>query len=36
MTTIDVHSHIMPDIYLDALKAANARNVDGFLPPNGA
>jgi predicted TIM-barrel fold metal-dependent hydrolase len=33
MTTIDVHSHIMPDIYLDALKAANARNVDGYPPP---
>jgi predicted TIM-barrel fold metal-dependent hydrolase len=33
MTTIDVHSHILPEIYLDALLAAGVKNIDGFPVP---
>lgn len=33
MTTIDVHSHVLPQIYLDALKTAHIDDVDGFPTP---
>jgi predicted TIM-barrel fold metal-dependent hydrolase len=33
MTTIDVHSHVLPEVYLDALQAAGIRNIDGFPTP---
>jgi predicted TIM-barrel fold metal-dependent hydrolase len=34
MTTIDVHSHVLPDIYLDALKEAGVTSIDGFPTPD--
>jgi predicted TIM-barrel fold metal-dependent hydrolase len=34
MTTIDVHSHVLPEVYLDALQAAGIKNIDGFPTPD--
>jgi predicted TIM-barrel fold metal-dependent hydrolase len=33
MTTIDVHSHVLPELYLDALRAAEVKTIDGFPIP---
>ncbi|WP_353069906.1 amidohydrolase family protein [Tunturibacter empetritectus] len=34
MSTIDVHSHVLPDIYLNALQKAGITNIDGFSTPD--
>ena len=34
MATIDVHSHVLPDIYLEALRKAGITNIDGFPTPD--
>jgi predicted TIM-barrel fold metal-dependent hydrolase len=34
MTTIDVHSHVLPEVYLDELQAAGIKNIDGFPTPD--
>ena len=34
MSTIDVHSHVLPDIYLEALQKAGVTNIDGFPTPD--
>lgn len=34
MSTIDVHSHVLPDIYLEALQKAGITNIDGFPTPD--
>jgi len=34
MSTIDVHSHVLPDIYLDALQKAGVTTIDGFPTPD--
>jgi hypothetical protein len=34
MSTIDVHSHVLPDIYLKALQQAGVINIDGFPTPD--
>jgi 6-methylsalicylate decarboxylase len=34
MSTIDVHSHVLPDFYLEALQRAGVTNIDGFPTPD--
>ena len=34
MPTIDVHSHVLPDVYLEALQKAGITDIDGFPTPD--
>jgi len=34
MSTIDVHSHVLPHIYLEALQTAGVTNIDGYPTPD--